>query len=106
MMNFMIRYLEEIRTKGEFATEPSLKPLRKELKTLETDAYSAMCSLKIALKSLNSTLPDLPFSFHSLFVQLSGSYTHEIYRAYIALNDISKLAEFLKHIYAGLSTTQ
>ena len=99
----MIVHLYATRTTGQLASEELVDKLRGKLSLLENDYYSVMCQLKIALRAKGSDLPvfkQTPLT--QLFAQMGNSYTHELYRVYILLNDSTKASNYLSYMLSAI----
>lgn len=103
LFDYVVVHLDSARTTGVLASDAIAAKLRNKLETLQSNIYTSMCELKIALRSQGSDFPVLdPTPLDSLFSQLTGSYTNEMYRTYILMNDSERLASYLHDIYSAI----
>lgn len=105
LLNHVIAHLHASRTTGILATEALADKIREKILGLENEYYSAMCQIKIVLRSLGSDLPALDTApLDDLFLEIGSlqSYTHDIYRAYIVFNDSIKTSSYLLNIYKAV----
>ena len=96
-------YVQYIQTNGRISQLSGNESLKTKLHDFLTEVYAAICATDIALikqqiTSPTQTVPEFP----SEFLSFNKTYTEEIYRAYIVMNDGNNLMKYLTEIYTRI----
>ena len=96
-------YVQYIQTNGRISQLSGNESLKTKLHDFLTEVYAAICATDIALIKQQITLPtQTVLEFPSEFLSFNKTYTEEIYRAYIVMNDGNTLMKYLKEIYTQI----
>lgn len=103
-LDHVIAYGEAALNSNPNQLKPDANGVVGKLDTLVRDYYSTKCQLQIALRSKGSDLPhsDLP-TVSQDFDSLNGSYSRQLARVYIIMNDSKKVLDYHLNIYKAIA---